>query len=71
MRCLLALLSSPLGVWLCAALTCQAPHPDLAGYFKPPMLLITVKGRPFGVIECEVLRVTNARGGRLEEWTCE
>jgi hypothetical protein len=70
MRCLAAFLTSPLGAWLCLSLTCHAPDPALAGYFKAPMLLVTVHGRPWATIECDLLRETHARGETWSEWTC-
>ena len=78
----MALLVTPLGIFLCAAIVCAGtPDPDYAGYFKRDRhpvtgpstegaLLITVGHRPFAVLRCELRRETTARGETLSEWEC-
>ena len=77
----MALLVTPLGIFLCAAMLCAAtPDPDYAGYFKRDRhpvtgptegaLLITVGHRPFAVLRCELRRETTARGETWAEFEC-
>ena len=68
---IVALLSTPLGLFTCAAITCEGtPDPDYAGYWKPPTLLVTVAARPFGVLDCSLQARTKARGEVWETWEC-
>ena len=83
-RCLVALLTTPLGLFLAmgSGLVCEVtPDPDYQGYFRRERhpvtgpsnegaLLITVGHRPFAVLRCELRRETTARGETWAEWEC-
>ena len=67
----MALLSTPLGLFTCMAITCTGtPDPDYTGYWRAPLLLVTVAHRPFTMFDCTLQTRTEARGETWETWEC-
>ena len=73
-------LVTPWGVFDCPRITCQTNPEGMQGYWLTPVnergvrlpgaLLLTVQGRPFGLVECEAFE--RIEGGREEDqvWRC-